>query len=100
MSKRKHPMQRLYRDDEGTVRFRVNPIVRHLLDFGGYDLNKLAAMGFDHEDWQQFMQLIGYSVSGYMDLNCSQEHAERKRVEKGEKKLLRKEKRDKRKSPS
>lgn len=40
-----------------------------MLDNGGYDLNKLAQMNFDDEDWEQFMQLIGYSLSGFGELS-------------------------------
>jgi hypothetical protein len=84
-------MQRLYRDDDGTVRFHANSIVRYLLDNGGHDLNKLSAMGFDNEDWKQFMQLIGYSASGYLDLRCAQSGDEMWRVVKAEEKFRRKE---------
>lgn len=61
----KHPIQPLYLDDRGTVRFKQNNIVRYLLDHGGFDLNKLAMMDFSQEDREQFAQLIGYSHSGY-----------------------------------
>ncbi|MFA5937456.1 MAG: hypothetical protein WC822_06300 [Candidatus Paceibacterota bacterium] len=62
-------MQKLERDDYGTIRFRENKIVRYLLDAGGLDLNKLAIVPFTKVDWAQFYQLIGYSVSGYCDLS-------------------------------
>ena len=59
---------------EGVVRFRENKIVRHLLDHSqskGYGLNQLAIIRelFSADDWEQFYQLIGYSVSGYGDLS-------------------------------
>jgi hypothetical protein len=67
------PMQPMYRDDHGVVRFRANPLVRWLLDNGGKDLNDLAlqadAQGWSDEDRQQFAQLIGYSLSGYSELH-------------------------------
>ena len=70
MSSPKNPMQPVVRDAHGVVRFKENSIVRFLLDSGPVDLNWLAAIGmqFTQEDWQQFYQLIGYSVSGYGDL--------------------------------
>lgn len=59
---------------DGVARFQPNKIVRHLLDVSqekGYGLNQLAILGdlFSREDWEQFYQLIGYSVSGYGDLS-------------------------------
>lgn len=80
----KHPMQPIYKDDHGVVRFKPNKIVRFMLDHGvtlvdgvwnrrwgenGLSLNILAQMDFSQEDWEQFYQLIGYSVSGYGDLS-------------------------------
>lgn len=66
----KLPIQPIYTDDRGTTRFRENKIVRYLLDNGGLDLNKLAWMLPDcNEDWEQFAQLIGYSVSGFGSLS-------------------------------
>lgn len=66
-----HPMQPLVYDCEGVIRFKKNKIVRHLLDNGGLDLNKLCVQCHEdsQEDWEQFYQLIGYSVSGYGDLS-------------------------------
>jgi hypothetical protein len=64
-----HPIQPLYRDDRGVVRFKPNAIVRFLLDAGPYDLNKLAVMDFSQEDQEQFAQLIGYSLSGFSELD-------------------------------
>lgn len=64
----KHPIQPLEVDERGTLRFKENKIVRHLLDNGGIDLNKLAYLDFSREDREQFAQLIGYSLSGFGDL--------------------------------
>lgn len=64
-----HPMQPVELDGHGVARFRANQIVEYLLDEGGLDLNMLARHGFPNEDWEQFYQLIGYSVSGYGDLS-------------------------------
>lgn len=63
-----HPIQPLYEDERGTVRFKSNAIVLFLLEKGGIDLNQLAAQDFSREDWEQFAQLIGYSWSGARDL--------------------------------
>ncbi len=65
----KHPIQPLSADERGTIRFKPNKIVRHLLDHGGIDLNQLAALDFTSEDREQFAQLIGYSLSGFGELS-------------------------------
>ena len=64
----KHPMQPLEWVDD-VIRFKQNKIVRFLLDAGLYDMNLLLMMPFDREDYEQFAQLIGYSVSGFGDLS-------------------------------
>jgi hypothetical protein len=66
-------------DDNGTHRFKENKIVNYLLEKGGLSLNDLAVVdgpegdayhgGFPREDWVQFAQLIGYSVSGWGGLS-------------------------------
>ena len=65
----RHPIQPLYVDQTGVVRFKPNAIVRYLLDNGGITMNKLAVMDFSDEDREQFAQLIGYSCSGACDLS-------------------------------
>ena len=62
-------MQAIEFDGHGVVRFRGNAIVRYLLDEASAgrrcDLNDIARHGgFSRVDWEQFDQLIGYSVSG------------------------------------
>ena len=64
----RHPMQPIIQDKDGRLRFKQNAIVRYLLDHGRLDLNALAARDFAREDWQQFAQLIGYSLSGFGEL--------------------------------
>jgi hypothetical protein len=64
-----HPMQPIEIDEGGIARFRVNKIVRFLLDGGPFDLNMIALMEFSDEDRMQLAQLIGYSVSGYNELH-------------------------------
>jgi len=61
--------QPLYCDDDGDTRFKANEIVRFLLDKGGLDLNDLSARDFSQADWEQFYQLIGYSLRGYHELS-------------------------------
>lgn len=60
------------------VRFKENRIVSWMLDQlrrANVNLNTIASTfdrtGKDKDDYQQLMQLIGYSVSGYGDLSCS-----------------------------
>ena len=65
----KHPIQPLYTDEHGTLRFKANAIVRYLLDNGGIDLNALAELDFSDDDRMQFAQLIGYSLCGFGDLS-------------------------------
>lgn len=75
-----NPMQPIVQEGDDRPRFKANQIVRYLLDNGGLDLNRLAAVCHDmpQTDWEQFYQLIGYSVSGYNELNMvSDESANR-----------------------
>jgi hypothetical protein len=65
----KHPRQPIVLDARGVARFKSNPLVRHLLDHGGIDMNDLAAVECSSDDRTQFAQLIGYSVSGAGDLH-------------------------------
>lgn len=67
-SQSRFPLQPIERKD-GELRFRENRIVRFLLDNSIFDLNTLATMGFPNEDWEQFAQLTGYSVSGFGELS-------------------------------
>lgn len=66
----KHPIQPLGLDPNGVLRFKENKIVSFLLKTSVNDLNKLIMMNFSQEDWEQFNQLIGYSLSGFGDLSC------------------------------
>ena len=68
------PIQPLYTDDHGTVRFRKNIIVRYLLDHGGLDLNQLErALPDCPDDWEQFAQLIGDTLDGWAELSYVRE---------------------------
>ena len=65
----KNPIQPLAEDSKGTLRFKENAIVRHLLDsHPSCGMNTIARMDFSKDDRQQFAQLIGYSLSGYSEL--------------------------------
>lgn len=64
-----HPIQPVEVDSNGVKRFKGNAIVIYLLKRGGISLNDLAELDFNNEDWQQFAQLIGYSLSGYGELS-------------------------------
>jgi hypothetical protein len=63
------PIQPIVLDEHGVVRFMANPIVRHLLDHGGIDMNAIARLSFPREAREQFAQLIGYSVGGASELD-------------------------------
>lgn len=63
-----HPIQPLELQD-GILRFKSNAIVRHLLDAGAIDMNKIAVLNFTREDREQFAQLVGYSHAGAGDLS-------------------------------
>ncbi len=65
----KHPIQPLLPDEHGVLRFKENKIVSFLLDNGPYDMNSLACERFSQEDYEQFAQLIGYSLSGFGTLS-------------------------------
>lgn len=69
-------MQPVVWDGAGVLRFQENPIVRYLLDEAtakGLDLNFLhrqsKAQRWEKSDWEQFVQLIGYSISGFGELS-------------------------------
>lgn len=71
---KQHPMQPVVEDSEGVVRFQANDLVRDLLDgLLKPDLNVIVALvargRYCTADYEQLMQLVGYSVSGYGDLS-------------------------------
>lgn len=72
---KKHPIQPVEKDDDGFLRFKQNAIVRYLLDNGPFDLNHLAVQRFSDEDREQFAQLIGYSLSGFSELDYVSDEA-------------------------
>jgi hypothetical protein len=65
-------MRKFVRDGQGIVRFKGNPIVRTLLDEAqklGFGLNELGLRDLPQADWEEFYQLIGYSLKGYHELS-------------------------------
>lgn len=71
---RKHPMQKIVMTESGVIRFTENKIVSHLLDAYPGGLNALVAKFRNDEsvdDYEQLMMLIGYSVSGFGDLDLN-----------------------------
>ncbi len=73
MSKRQ-PMQPVVAAADGVIRFKQNQIIRDMLDLcekHGLGLSEIAARDYEKDDRSQLMQLIGYSVSGYGNLDCS-----------------------------
>lgn len=74
----RHPIQPVEMGKNGVDRFKSNSIVRRLMEHGqktGLSLNELAGEGFSNSDWEQFAQLIGYSVSGWSGLSYVSEDA-------------------------
>lgn len=66
------PQQPIYLDEDNVARFRANKIVEYIRKHYGVNLNDLhRAIPVDgaREDWEQFAQLIGYSVSGFGELS-------------------------------
>lgn len=65
-----HPVQPVYEDDQGVIRFKPNLIVKDLLTSGVVDLNKLAGK-YSKCDISQLNQLIGYSVDSWWYLSTT-----------------------------
>lgn len=66
------PLQPLVPEPEKGGRFRANVLVQHLLLVAkrqGVDMNSLAGVPASDADRQQFAMLIGYSVSGFLELS-------------------------------
>lgn len=69
VTKLRNPVQPLYKDEQGVVRFKPNSIVDYLFTNKLIDLNKIASMNFPQDDREQFWQMLGYSLSGYGNLS-------------------------------
>lgn len=69
------PMRPIALDQDGRPRFQENVVVRRLFDRAsehGYNMNHLRSEADLHSaqaDWEEFLQLIGYSTSGYGELS-------------------------------
>ena len=87
MTTPKHPTQPVIVDSKGVHRFKANAILVHLSTIGMIDMNAIACAGFSIEDQRQLAQLLGYSVSGYRDLDytagCPARNAKPGSSEKG-----------------
>jgi hypothetical protein len=87
----------LHDEMSGYTRFMSNALVRVLLDEAtkrGFDIEKLMAAGRDapngvwaQDDVEQFFQLIGYSVTGYCELDFISEQSKALAEREAEKEL-------------
>lgn len=63
-----HPLQPIF-EVSGVLRFKKNQIVEYLFRHGGIDMEELNNLHFTREDKQQFVQLLGDSVDGFLELS-------------------------------
>lgn len=65
------PIQPIFRDPNGVVRFRGNVLARYLLEHGDIDVNldRLASIDAPQEDREQMAQLAGVSLDEFKKLN-------------------------------
>lgn len=59
------------------ARFQANEIIQWLFNNGKINLNGIALMNFSNEDRMQLDQLLGYSVSGFGDLEYADDEVVR-----------------------
>ena len=71
----KHPTQKII---DG--RFVGNKIVKYLRDHSGINMTELRMLEFDTEDREQFVQLLGYSLSTYSELDYVTDTAYQKAI--------------------
>lgn len=56
-------------DENGVLRWKVNKAVRWLLELQDYQpLNRLSLAGIPEQDRRELYRLMGYSISGYMEI--------------------------------
>jgi len=64
-------------DEGGVQRFKVNSVLRYLVNSGIIGLNELqiaySQNKFTLDDYRQFCMMIGYSVDGFLDLSFNQD---------------------------
>lgn len=64
-----NPIQPIYLDEFGNLRFKANAIIRFYLDTGRINMNDVINLpGISQTDREQFAQLIGYSLAGFSEL--------------------------------
>jgi hypothetical protein len=68
-----NPMQPVIRDEDGVPRFKENALVAYLFRHGPLKMSQIVDLPFSEDDFEQFLQLIGYTVSGYQDYNIREE---------------------------
>lgn len=77
------PVQPVFREMDGRLRFTANEFVRWMFDEGKrrgvYTMESLAILGYPDDHFAQFLQLIGYTVSGFEEHSLVNEHS-RERV--------------------
>lgn len=73
MTKQNLPLQPLYLDQNGTIRFQENAVVSYLVDISGVKMNDIIKQGFSEEDIEQFVQLIGYSFPAFESFKYAKE---------------------------
>lgn len=56
------PHQPIVIDVEGVHRYQGNKIVQYITEHGGFDVLHLAELGFPHDDWRQYSQLLGRPI--------------------------------------
>jgi len=92
-----YPIQPIEFDNKGVIRFKKNRIIEDLLNTSHMDFNKICLKHqegyYTLEEYEQLNMLIGYSISGFGDLEgVSREMVEE--VEKIAEELIKKKKSD------
>lgn len=73
------PVQPVFRESSGALRFVANEFVRWMLDEGTrqgvFSLNTLATLDYPADHFAQLLQLIGYSVGGFETNDSVPDHS-------------------------
>ncbi len=86
--RKRPPMQPMVVAKDGCTRFQANRLVVALLDAAGkhgLDLNWMCSLDAPRSDWEQFAQLIGYSISGFSELSYVRDATYERAAEKAAK---------------